>query len=90
MIISLLLNFIANFVEMLTSIIPSVGVANIPFIGTQVAYYWSLGVGYMNTAVTIIPFTEIVWHSFLYIILPFEFSLLVAKFFFGSHLPSNG
>ena len=89
MIITLLLSFLADFIAMLTSIIPNVGVSDIPFVGTYVATYWTMAVEYMNTAVTIIPFFDIVWHSFLYIILPFEFSMLIAKFFFGSRLPSN-
>lgn len=89
MIITLLLNFIADFIQMLTSIIPNVGVKDIPFIGQSIAYYLALAVGYLNTGIGILPFGEIVWHSLLYVILPFEFMLITLKVFFGSRTPHN-
>jgi len=89
MVISLILNFIADAFATVMSIMPSVGIQDIPYIGEAVYTYWVLAVSYMHTAFTIIPFTEIVWNSFVYVIIPFEFSLLILKVFLGSRTPIN-
>jgi len=89
MIIALILGFIASFLAMVFSILPSVGVADIPFIGGYIVTYVSLAMSYWNLALEVIPYFQIVWSTFLYVIIPFEFAMLVAKFFFGSRLPTN-
>lgn len=89
MVISLLLSAIVSIIAQLMSVLPNVGVADIPFIGGYIATYLGMAVSYINTGVIILPFLQVVWHSFVYVILPFEISLLVAKFFFGSRLPAH-
>lgn len=89
MVIALLFKMVGDFISLIFSWLPTVGVKDIPFIGSQVSYWFSLAVSYMNTAIAVFPFFAIVWHSFIYVILPFEFALLVAKFFFGHRLPAH-
>ena len=89
MVLTLILKFIASLLAMFLSILPTVGVADIPFIGAYIAQYLSLAVSYINTATVILPFMAVVWHTFIWVILPFEFGMLLAKVFFGSRLPAN-
>jgi len=89
MIIALLMDFVSGFVAMVFSILPSVTVADIPFVGEFVDQYFTLAIQYWNSFMLIVPYTQIVWDIFLVVIIPFEVSMLFAKFFFGSRLPSN-
>lgn len=89
MIIGLLLQFALDFAAQLASYLPQVGVQDIPLFGSYIYTYFSYAVQYMNSVTEIVPFTEIVWHSFVYIILPFEFSLLFLKLILGNRLPVN-
>lgn len=86
MIIALILQFIANILVIIFSIVPSVTIANIPFIGTFIYYYLGVAISYVNTMNTIIPYFAIVWQSFLWI-LSFEIMLLFLKLFLGSRTP---
>lgn len=45
-------------------------------------------VGYYQSAMITVPYLEVVWECFLWII-SFEIVLLIAKFAFGNRLPSN-
>jgi len=87
MVITLLLNFIVDILAMVMSILPSVGIQDLPFIGPQVYSFWVLAVSYVHMAFAIIPFMEIVWSTFVYVIIPFEFSMLLLRVFLGSRAP---
>jgi len=89
MIITFILSSVVNLLTQIFSALPSVGVADIPYIGDFIATYLTLAVSYMNTAIGILPFLGIVWHTFIWVVLPFEMALLIAKFLFGSRLPVN-
>lgn len=89
MIITLILDFIASIISQILSILPSVGVSDIPLIGSFISYYFSLAVGYWNTFLTLFPPFAVVWSAFLYIIIPFEISMIILKVFFGSRLPAH-
>lgn len=86
MITALILQFIANFVALIFSILPEVTVANIPFIGTFIYYYVGVAISYVNTMNTIVPYFLIVWQMFLWV-LEFEILLLLLKLFLGSRTP---
>jgi hypothetical protein len=89
MVIALILNFIADIIQQIFIILPDAYLHQLPYIGTYIETYLTMAVQYMNTATQVIPFTAIVWHTFTLVILPFEFSMIIAKFFFGSRLPVN-
>jgi len=36
-----------------------------------------------------IPYLEVVWNTFLYILIPFEISMIIIKFFLGHRVPSH-
>ena len=42
-----------------------------------------------NTFLETLPYARLPWHLFLYVILPFELLLLLAKFFLGHRLPAH-
>lgn len=90
MIITLFLTFIASIVGIILSIVPTVTVAGIPIVGGFVSTYLTLAVGYWVTAEGILPYIAIVREMLIYVILPFEFTLLIIKVFFGSRMPTNG
>ncbi|MEN9919424.1 MAG: hypothetical protein RL662_1860, partial [Bacteroidota bacterium] len=71
MIITLFLQFIVSFIGMIFSIVPTVGVGDIPIIGTSVVTYLTLMIGYWNTAIGILPYLGIVSNMFLHVIIPF-------------------
>lgn len=89
MVIALILNFIADIFATLLSMLGTVGLQDIPVIGDPMYTYLNLAVGYVHGAILVLPFMSIVWWCFVYVILPFEFTLLLAKVFFGSRLPAH-
>jgi len=89
MLLALVMNFVVDVVAMVLSILPSVGVADIPYVGEFVAQYFTLANGYLQSAMLVLPFMQVVWTCFVYVVIPFEFGLLIAKFFFGSRTPTN-
>lgn len=90
MLIGLLLNFVANIVSVIFSIIPSVTLADLPLIGGEIEDFLYLMIGYWNTFEGIVPYMALIKDVFVMVILPFEFTLLMIKFFFGSRTPYNG
>ena len=89
MITILLINFVLILVGFLFSILPVVSVASIPFIGVYISSFFSTAVSIWNTFLVTFPYSVIVWHTFLYVIIPFEILFLVGKFFLGHRMPSN-
>ncbi|HUD45134.1 MAG TPA: hypothetical protein VMR41_06325 [Patescibacteria group bacterium] len=90
----MLLNFlfqdIAGAVHTVFSIWPHATVAGIPYIGSQISATLYTAVEYWNTFTqTTFPYGQLPWTIFLYVILPFEFSMLVLKFILGSRTPAH-
>lgn len=89
MIINLLFNVFILLFGSIFVFLPTVTISSIPFIGEDLYSVLALAVGYWNTFLQIFPFSVVVWHMFLWIILPFEILFIIAKVFFGSRLPAN-
>lgn len=89
MIITLVLNFIASFIGMVMSIVPEVTIGSVPIVGPFIVTYLGMAVGYWNTFEGILPYVGIVKDMFVYVIIPFEVTLLLVKVFFGSRTPAH-
>jgi len=89
MIINFLIGTVVLIINAVVSIIPSVTLASIPFAGSYIQTYLTMAVQYWNGILQIVPYLQLPWHMFLWVIIPFEVMLLTAKFFFGSRLPAN-
>ena len=83
MIITLLINFVLLLIGGLASFLPVVQLPD------SVRNVLILAVSYWNNFLGDFPFAVLPWHIFLYVIIPFEVTLLIAKFFFGHILPAN-
>jgi len=83
MIIHLILSVVTVFANILTSWLPDVEVLPLgldPILNTAV--------GYFNGVTETLPYLNVVWQCFLYI-LSFEILLLVLKIFLGSRVPTH-
>jgi len=83
MIIYYIFTFLSGVGGLLLSVLPKVD--TLPF-GIDAILVTM--VGYFHGAMVTIPYLQVVWSCFLWILL-FEVLLLVAKFVFGSRLPAN-
>jgi len=83
MIIILLLNFLLLIIGAVFSFFPVV--LELPF---GIDGFLTTAVGYFIGIFDTIPYLEVVWTSFKWIIV-FEIALLVLKLFFGSRSPVN-
>ena len=69
--------------------LPEVSLADIPIIGSSITTNLPIIVHHWNGFMEIFPYAEDTWNVFLYVIIPFEILLLIAKFFLGHHVPVN-
>lgn len=89
MIINLLINFILLIFGTLFVFLPVVSLASIPLVGSFISSGLISVVKLWNTFLDTFPYAVLPWHIFIYVILPFELLLLVARFFLGHRLPVN-
>jgi len=89
MIITFILNIILIVFAGLFNFIPAVTISSIPVIGSFLSNLLITMVGIFNGFMETFPYAVIVWHMFLWVILPFEILLIVVKFFLGSRVPAN-
>jgi len=92
MIINLFLNFlflVLGFVFTLGGLLPPVDIASLPFIGEFLSSTLITVVQILNAFVDSFPYAGVAWNIFIWVILPFEVVLLVAKFILGHRVPTN-
>jgi len=89
MIIDLTINVLLTLVSVIFVFLPVVSVSSIPYYGEDIASVLLTVVTTWNAFMVTFPYAVVLWNIFLYVILPFEFLLLIGKFFLGSRLPSN-
>jgi len=89
MISTFILKMIIALVAGIEYFFPVVTIASIPMVGPQISAVLVQVNGLFNAFLSLFPFAVIVWHLFIYVVLPFEVLLLVAKFFLGQHVPAN-
>jgi len=89
MIIVMLVSLLISLVSVIFVFLPVVTIATLPYVGPAISSTLVTVVGVWNAFLDTFPYAQIVWHVFLFIILPFEILMIVAKFFLGSRVPSN-
>jgi hypothetical protein len=87
MIITLILQFIVSFIGMVMSIVPTAHIGQVPLVGEDIVTYLNMMVGSYNLGASILPYLSIVKSMLVYVILPFEISVLLLKVFLGSRTP---
>ena len=89
MIINLLINFILLVFGSLFVFLPVVHLTDIPLIGSFFVEYMGIMVHIWNSFMNFFPFAQMGWNMVMYVIIPFELLMLIAKFFLGSRVPNN-
>jgi hypothetical protein len=89
MIITLLLNLIILIIGMIFIFLPVVTLADIPLFGGWISEYLLTIVQMWNSFCETFPYAITAWRVFLYLIIPFEILLIIARFFLGSRTPIN-
>lgn len=84
MIINLIINLFLLVFTGLFSFLPEVTLSSFPVIGAYVSNALTFIVLTWNAFVVTFPYAGIAWHLFLAVIIPFEFLLLISRFFLGS------
>jgi len=92
MIINFIINFILlalGFIFTAGGLLPPVDIASIPFIGEFLSSTLITVVQVWNAFVDSFPYAGVAWNIFIWVVLPFEVILLVAKFILGHRVPTN-
>jgi len=89
MIINFIISSILDFFTGIFSFLPEVSLSDIPVIGSSVSSTLSLMVTKYNALIETFPYAQTGFLIMVYVILPFEILMLVAKFFLGSRVPNN-
>jgi len=69
--------------------LPVVTIADLPLFGEELADLLVTVITTWNAFLVTFPYAVVVWNMFLFVVMPFEILMLVAKFFFGHRLPAN-
>jgi len=89
MIINLILQTILQILSAIFAIFPVVTISSIPYAGETIASILLTMTTTWNSFLVTFPYAIVGWHMLLWVILPFEALMSLAKFFFGSRLPEN-
>jgi len=89
MIITLLINLIFIIFASIFTLLPEVTIADIPYIGSFIQSTLLTMVKMWNAFIVTFPYADVPWKIFLFVVLPFEILMLIAKFFLGHRLPTN-
>lgn len=89
MITLLIIQFVVFVLGLIFGFLPVVTIADIPIMGEFVSTYLLQAVLILNAFMETFPYATTLWDMFIYVILPFEFTMLIAKFFLGHRLPVN-
>jgi len=89
MIITLLLTAIGTMLSAMFSWLPIATVASIPYIGNTLSSVLINAVQSWNSFVVTFPYAGISWHVLIWVVIPFEITMLILKTFLGSRTPSH-
>lgn len=89
MIINLLISVFLTIFGAILSFLPTVTIADIAYIGPTLSETLTIMISTWNAFMVTFPYAETLWNVFIYVILPFEFTMLIAKFFLGQRLPAH-
>jgi len=87
MITNFFLVIISTILELIFGWFHVVDIASIPLIGTIASNFLIFGVTQWNALLVTVPYFQFSWHALLWVVLPFEFLVLVGNFFFGARFP---
>lgn len=88
MIIDALLFVIVTIISSVFYLLPTVTLSSIPVIGDTITEILTTIVTTWNSFEATFPYATTAWHIFLMLI-TFEISMLIAKFFLGNRIPAN-
>ena len=89
MIINFIIKIIFYFFTAIFSFLPTVTLASIPVIGDTISNILLTMVQKYNAFVESFPYAQTGIRILVYVILPFELLIIIAKFFLGSRVPHN-
>jgi len=89
MIIELLFDFFNSLLTIILNVIPNVTLSDLPVIGEDIDSILTTMVTVWNGFSETVPYVTVVWHSFLYIIVPFEITMIAIKLVLGNRAPVN-
>jgi len=70
-------------------LLPVVKLADLPLFGSAISSTLTTAVLTWNAFMVTFPYAATVWSIFLYLIVPFEFTMIIAKFLLGHRTPTN-
>lgn len=88
MITQFFVNIIIIIVSTIFSIFPVVSLASFGSVGVSIESTILFVVQMWNAFLITFPYGQIAWTMFLTVVIPFEITMLVLKFFLGSRTPS--
>jgi len=89
MIINLLINTVLLIFGSIFVFLPEVSIATLPYIGEPARAVLVSAVTMWNTFMVTFPYAQTPYDIFVYVIIPFEALILLARFFLGNRLPVN-
>lgn len=89
MIVNILFGVLMWITGIFLSVLPSWHLWTLPYIGNWGYATLVMVVGYWNMFISVFPYIELPWHLFLYVVVPLEITLLVAKVLLGNRAPAQ-
>lgn len=89
MITDVIIGILVSLLGAIFYFLPVVYISTIPYVGQGISDTMLTMVGIWNAFLVTFPYAQVVWNTFLLVIVPFELLLLIAKFFFGHRLPAH-
>jgi len=89
MIINFIIKILFDFFTAIFSFLPVVTLASIPVIGDTISSILLTMVQKYNAFTETFPYAQTGMRIFVYVILPVQLLMIVAKFFLGSRVPHN-
>lgn len=83
------LNFISFLLAAIFNLFPSATIADIPWIGSDLRPILVTISEVWHTFLVTFPYAQVAWDVLLYVVIPFEVLLLLAKLFLGQRLPAH-
>lgn len=87
MIITLIVAVISLVFQLIFMWFPIVTISSIPVIGSGLSAILISMVSVWNAFMITFPYAVVVWHILVFVVIPFESLLLLAKFLLGSRVP---
>jgi len=89
MITILFINFIILVVGSIFVFLPEVSIATLPYAGQAISDTLYSAVYTWNAFLVTFPYAVVVWNMFLFVVIPLEIGLIIAKFFLGHRTPNS-